>query len=390
MQVIHGANFSGRSALLRERLVTEREQGPVVYVGGSAASSLSGLTTRVGAELALHRSWHDGDLPPRLEEYFRGHCDQDLSTLSGGEQTLLALISASRPGLSAAGLDTALEQLDVDWRQWALAYLAGLPATAVLIDNRLRPAECLTHSVLEAGVSKSWALPQRAELPLHRCWRPTHVEAENLSFRYPNGLPVFEKVNFSLRAGLIYHLAGANGSGKTTLLRILCGVLRPRGRLAVNGEPYRPYREGNRLVALSMQNPDEQWTDVTISGDLRQRLGRLAKREAAVPSSDLLAAHWARVFADDRLFEVHVLDTPRAMRRRLSWIWPLSGLLPWIVLDEPTLGQDDDAVSWLAAATTELARRGHGVILVSHDERLVEMLPHQRLQIHDPKRVSVA
>jgi energy-coupling factor transporter ATP-binding protein EcfA2 len=387
VRIIRGANFSGRSAMLADALLAGRVAGPVAYIGTSAASSLSGLTTTVEAECALNLGWSGRVLPGRLDAYFDGRGSQLLSSLSGGEQVLLALSGLVRTGLGAAGLDTALEQLDGDWREWAFSYLASLEAPDVLvIDNRLRGGWQGELDNCQARVPTSWKLPPSPRLPCSSRVVPADIGLHGMSFCYGKSAPVFEDISLALQSGSIYHLAGANGAGKTTLLRILCGVLRPsRGGLTVNGAEYRPDREGNRLIALSMQNPDQQWTEVTVGGDLRRRLAQ--SRTTTEPEE--VETRWRAIFADPELFESHVLDIPRAMRRRLSWIWPLSGVHPWAVFDEPTLGQDDEAVAWFRAAVGDLTGRGRGVILVSHDERLLEALPCQRLQIHDSKRITV-
>lgn len=216
-----------------------------------------------------------------------------------------------------------------------------------------------------------------------------NLDIRGLCFSYNRQAPVFSGFDLSLKAGAIYHLAGVNGAGKTTLLRLLCGVLRPdEGNIFVDGAKYRPDREGNRLVALAMQNPDQQWTDITVAADLRRRFSLRAGGAGAGPAIQV-EAHWRGIFDDPQLFDSHVLDIPRAMRRRLSWLWPLSGVLAWSVFDEPTLGQDNETVRWFVAALAELTRRGHGVILVSHDERLYDALPCQHLQIHDQRKVTI-
>ena len=40
----------------------------------------------------------------------------------------------------------------------------------------------------------------------------------------------------------------------------------------------------------------------------------------------------------------------------LSWLWPLAGALPWIMLDEPTVGQDRATRAALADTIGRLAR----------------------------------
>src|SRR5262245_27187707 len=74
-------------------------------------------------------------------------------------------------------------------------------------------------------------------------------------------------------------------------------------------------------------------------------------------------------------------ELPLAARKRLSWLWPFSGTMPWIMLDEPTIGQDRATRDALAAIVQELCRFGHGVIVVTHDDDFAGHIPHQPLRI---------
>ena len=56
-----------------------------------------------------------------------------------------------------------------------------------------------------------------------------------------------------------------------------------------------------------------------------------------------------------RSLDQHLYELPLVARKRLSWLWPLSGALPWIMLDEPTLGQDRATRAALADAIGRLA-----------------------------------
>jgi ABC-type multidrug transport system ATPase subunit len=53
--------------------------------------------------------------------------------------------------------------------------------------------------------------------------------------------------------------------------------------------------------------------------------------------------------------------------------------VPWIFLDEPTLGQADEAVSELACMLAKEAEAGRGIIIVSHAACLRSHLPGRRL-----------
>ena len=95
---------------------------------------------------------------------------------------------------------------------------------------------------------------------------------------------------------------------------------------------------------------------------------------------------------DDRLAELaaqlgvpsldqHLYELPLVARKRLSWLWPLTGTMPWIMFDEPSVGQGRPARSALAAAISRLAALGHGVLFVTHDDDFASSIPHRRVSL---------
>jgi energy-coupling factor transporter ATP-binding protein EcfA2 len=382
--LVEGPNFSGRSEHLRQWLLAQKKTGRVAFVGWSGNSALTGLASTVGSELDLYRRWHT-ELPGWVRP-FQDREEQRLATLSGGEQIMVALAGVGRAGVSAVGVDCGLEQLDECRRLEALDHLRGLETVepVQVADNRLKAAREPHDSVLALGPGeRAFAVDLKA---IAAQWVASDVEvtlrAEGIRFSYGRNAPVLKDCSFELNPRQMYRLRGPNGSGKTTLIRLLCGVLPlEQGALLLNEHPYQPYREGNRVIALSLQNPDDQWTDITVAADFERRTRREGTYEAArLPA---LLTGWARMFGLDTELERHVLDLPRVLRKRLSWIWPLTRSKPWLVLDEPTLGQDDAAVAQLGSALRACVSAGSGLIYVSHDARLAAHLGGRELRIDD-------
>ncbi len=190
---------------------------------------------------------------------------------------------------------------------------------------------------------------------------------QDLSFRYPGGRDIFRDVDLLLEPGHAYRLTGPNGTGKTTLFKLLAGVLSPTaGALTLDGAAYAPWRSGNRIFALATQNPDHQWCGATLAEDLARRRAALARHSIRLPSDDELAKLAACLGV--RSMDQHLYELPLVARKRLSWLWPLAGAMPWIMLDEPTLGQDRATRAALADAIGRLTAQGYGVVFVTHDD----------------------
>jgi NitT/TauT family transport system ATP-binding protein len=74
---------------------------------------------------------------------------------------------------------------------------------------------------------------------------PTMIRVESLSYRYPNGKPIFEDFDWQVERCEAWAVLGPSGCGKTTLLYLLAGLRLPnQGCVLIDGEPVlrpRPY-----------------------------------------------------------------------------------------------------------------------------------------------------
>jgi energy-coupling factor transporter ATP-binding protein EcfA2 len=379
MELIAGPNFSGRSAALTQRL---HERAPAFFIGPYAEAALSGLSSTVADEIDIYRA-PQAVRAPFAPLDIAAYAQRKPPTLSGGEQVLLALHCFSLSDYAVIGIDTALEQLDPGNRENAIRYLSQAAAdrfSAIVIDNRLSgppeiPVQHLTSASSEFACDLSAAAPPRA------C-NPVTITLRDLSFRYPGGRDIFRNAALTLEPGQAYRLTGPNGAGKTTLFKLLAGVLAPdAGAMALDGQTCAPWRTGNRAFAFATQNPDHQWCGATLAEDIARRRVALGRHAIAVPPDDTLAGLAACLGV--RSLEHHLYELPLVARKRLSWLWPLSGVMPWVMLDEPTLGQDRATREAFAEAVDRLTRNGHGVVFITHDDDFAARIPHRALPISD-------
>jgi ATPase subunit of ABC transporter with duplicated ATPase domains len=384
-ELISGPNFSGRSGALMGLLRDGTFAAESFYIGPYSEAALSGLSSTIADEIEIYRA-----RPARfgraafLPLGFAALGRREPQTLSGGEQVLLALHCFSLSHYEAIAIDSALEQLDPANRDAALDYLAP-PKEAVgnvaLIDNRLPPPLAGWNCSERAADTAAFDCdPGRLVADLAPRRAPT-IAVSGLHFDYGDQKSIFRAVDLTLEGGQAYRVAGPNGAGKTTLLKLLVGVLAPRaGTLTLGGEPYRPWRQGNRAIALATQNPDHQWCGATLRDDLARRRSAFARYVRHDHVSDDRMAKLAAALGVHSL-EAHLYELPLTARKRLSWLWPLSGALPWAMLDEPSIGQDMNTRIRLAAAIARLTTLGYGVLFVTHDDDFAARIPHRALAI---------
>ncbi len=99
------------------------------------------------------------------------------------------------------------------------------------------------------------------------------IEVRNLSFSYAKEEePVFENLNFTIRAGESIAIVGQSGCGKTTLLKCLMGLLQPSfGDILINGHPIKDIDDYRDNISGVMQS------DKLFSGSIAENISCFSK-----------------------------------------------------------------------------------------------------------------
>jgi energy-coupling factor transport system ATP-binding protein len=203
------------------------------------------------------------------------------------------------------------------------------------------------------------------------------LRAERLSYRYGDGHLALIDVSVSIGRGDFLAIVGANGAGKSTLASLLSGVLvPPSGHVFLEGRDVvgMPTGAVSDQVGYVFQNPEHQFVTDTVFGELafslspkagRRRAGHLSAEqreevEAWLDRLDLL-----------RLAEANPFSLSQGQKRRLSVASMLIRGQSVLMLDEPTLGQDELQAGRLMGMMRGFRGGGGTVAIVTHDMRLV-------------------
>ncbi len=158
---------------------------------------------------------------------------------------------------------------------------------------------------------------------------------------------VLRGIDLTVSGGERVALMGRNGAGKSTLLRTAAGLQDPvRGKIETPGD-----------IALLTQNPGDYL--------VRERVGDELPGDSGLAALRLVGLEHA-VDADPR-------DLSGGERQRLALAIALAGrmdgdALPGLVsLDEPTRGMDRARKDDLVDLIGELASRGAGLLIATHD-----------------------
>ncbi len=201
---------------------------------------------------------------------------------------------------------------------------------------------------------------------------PPVIETHQLTKRYGELIAV-DGLDFRLEEGEIFGLLGPNGAGKTTSLLMLMGLTEPTsGQVRVLGyDPVRQPLEVKRRVGYLPEH-------VALYDDLsaRENLYYTAELNGLPRAEAKRRVTWAL----ERVSLTEVADKPvrtfsHGMRQRLGLADVLVKKPRLIILDEPTLGLDPEAVNQLLDLIVAMTREERlSVLLSSHQLQQVQRI----------------
>jgi energy-coupling factor transport system ATP-binding protein len=210
------------------------------------------------------------------------------------------------------------------------------------------------------------------------------LKARGVVVRYGSTVAVRE-VSLLVPQGQVVGLMGRNGSGKSSLLWALQGSgRRDAGTVDVGGvDPATLPADGARaLVGLVPQTATDLLYLETVDEEC-----------AAADQQSGAGAGTARGILDRLAPGIdgtrHPRDLSEGQRLALVLAIVLAAQPSVVALDEPTRGLDYAAKEQLAAIVTELAARGRGVLLATHDVEFVASVADQVVVMAGGEVVSV-
>ena len=195
---------------------------------------------------------------------------------------------------------------------------------------------------------------------------------KDIAFHYGKTGPViFKDINLSFGKGEFIAVTGRNGSGKTTLTRLLTGLEKPSsGTILLDGKDVT--REGpaarSRFIGYVFQQPDRQMFMPTVREEVGfgpYQQGKRGKELDEVVDRAMEAADIAELAGE------YPRTLSRGDQQRTAIASALAMNTEYVVLDEPTSGQDGREKRRLCALMNRLKDRGITIILITHDMDIV-------------------
>lgn len=162
-------------------------------------------------------------------------------------------------------------------------------------------------------------------------------------------------------------IIGQNGSGKTTFVKHLNSLLRPtEGLVEVNGIDVSktPVDEMARVVGFAFQNPDDQLFNSSVRKEIHfgpQNIGMDAKK------AEKMEAYAAEITGLNDILDENPYDLVYSVRKLVAIASVISMDPSFLILDEPTTGQDYRGIQMMGEMIKSLKKQGKTVITITHD-----------------------
>lgn len=319
--------------------------------------------------------------------------DRNISTLSAGEATLVAIAAAVVDDPALLLVDEPLADLDTSARGRVIAVLSALAHDAgvcvIVAEHRAEALVPVAGSwwTIEDGALVPGAAPTASvpavvrPTPVPETGNPPVLTATNLAV-HRTGKPLVRDASLTLHRGEVVALVGPNGAGKSSLLVALA-----LGEGTIDGGTL-----GGGRVALVPDASDDLFTRDTVAGELRAAERRQARGKGARPEPGSAASRLARLRGDVRIpiGHEHPRDLSAGERRILAITLQTMDHPQVLLIDEPTRGLDPAARTAVAAALRAAADDGAAVLIATHDLSFAHSLGARILPMRDGVAPSTA
>jgi len=197
------------------------------------------------------------------------------------------------------------------------------------------------------------------------------IIVKDVVFNYPNGFCAIDGVSIHIDRGEKVAIIGQNGAGKTTFVKMMNNLLRPtKGTIEVDGIDLSTLTTAqiSKKVGYVFQNPGDQLFNRTVYDEIAYN-----PRYNKIPESKvkILVEDAADLCGITQYLKSNPYDLPFGLRKFVTIACVIAMGSEYIILDEPTAGQDLDGLMIQSKIIDELIKRDKTVIIITHDMEFV-------------------
>ena len=212
---------------------------------------------------------------------------------------------------------------------------------------------------------------------------------------------VLNNINFELKEGEVVSLVGKSGAGKTTILRCITGLEKPSGgNIIVDDKYVSKFDEKTNTVVNASKNELHEirkslgmvfqnyhlFPHMTVLQNVTLALTevyKMSKEDAKEKAIDMLESLGLGDKTDSKPFSLSGGQKQRVAIARSCVTNP-----KLLCFDEPTAALDTALISDIIKIIRDFAKKGMGILIISHDERFVRDVSDRILLMKDGQIVE--
>lgn len=339
------------------------------------------------------------DIKEKISNYaslMKLNLSEKTRNLSGGEKERLILASVLAMNQKILLLDEPLANLDQQSIKIVIDSLVTLKNKGyciIIAEHRLDYLKDVINQcfVLEDKrlvktniASYIKTLTQSVSINTYNKNSSIILSADNIGRKYYKKC-VLNNISFSINKGENVLILGDNGCGKTTLLKVIGRLLKPHsGKITQNidpslGQKKRASKKWFRQVGYIFQNPNYQLFMPSVIQELKYSNVDNDYLEYLISELGLKP-----------LLKSHPQALSEGQKRRLTVASVLAAKPKLLLLDEPTVGQDNENLDRLIKVLLDYQKRFDATIIsVSHDYRYAYSLSNKVIIIEKDKQCVI-
>jgi energy-coupling factor transport system ATP-binding protein len=193
------------------------------------------------------------------------------------------------------------------------------------------------------------------------------IEIRNASFAYPNGFVAIDNISITINDGERVAIVGQNGAGKTTAVKMMNGLNKPiSGDVVIDGINTKEKTTAfvAKMVGYVFQNPDDQIFNRTVKLEIEYMPRYFKFPEKEIKERIDYAVELSGI---EKYLDINPYDLPYPIRKFVAIAAVIASRPKYIILDEPTAGQDKHGIEILSKMIDRLQADGVTVITITHD-----------------------
>ena len=215
------------------------------------------------------------------------------------------------------------------------------------------------------------------------------IEFNQVSYNHPDGTNALNNINLKIQKNSITAIVGNNGAGKTTLVKHINGLLKPTtGKVIIQNNDTKKLSvaELSRNIGMVFQNSNHQLFADTVKNEILFGLHNFGFDELYIKERYEFVTD---LFDLKKYEEISPLKLSGGEKKKVC----LASVLAWnpdiLILDEPTVGQDELQKSILLDFINSLHKNDKTIIIISHDIEFLWRLQPKIVTMSDGRIIEI-